>query len=146
MRIFCLFPCLARQKPARHLVIYILQNIIAILAATGAGLAIGLIGVRLSTGLLPAPGSLLIVALAEFWLASILAGALILAPPEAPALVMTLATPIVIWVGFIVPVIVVLGTIGEISWRSTWLTSLHWLAVMLAMAATLQWVGLSAPA
>ncbi|MEE4289616.1 MAG: hypothetical protein V2J14_09625 [Erythrobacter sp.] len=125
--------------------IYIFQNLLAILAATGAGLALGLIAVRLSKGLLPKPGSLVVVALAEFWLASILAGALILAPPEAPALVMALATPVVICIGFIVPVIAVLGAVGEISTRSCLLTGVHWLVVMLVMAGTLEWVGLTAP-
>lgn len=125
--------------------IYILQNLLAILAATGVGLAIGLVGVRLSRGLLPDPGALALVALAEFWLASILAGALILAPPEAPEWIMALATPFIIWIGFIVPVIAVLGAVGEISSRSSLLTSVHWLIVMLAMAAMLQWIGLSAP-
>ncbi|MEE4153068.1 MAG: hypothetical protein V2I27_02810 [Erythrobacter sp.] len=125
--------------------IYILQNFLAILAATGAGLAFGLVGVRLSKSLLPDPRALLIVAAAEFWLASILAGALILAPPEAPEWIMALATPLIIWIGFIVPVIAVMGAVGEISRRSSVLTSLHWLLVMLTMAATLQWIGLTPP-
>ncbi|MEM6856512.1 MAG: hypothetical protein AAF559_01455 [Pseudomonadota bacterium] len=125
--------------------IYIWQNLIAILAATGVGLALGLVGVQLSRSLVPNARALLIVAVSEFWLASILAGALILAPPQAPALVMVLATPLVIWIGFVVPVIVVQGAVQEISLRSTVLTGLHWLMVMFAMAGTLHYVGLSAP-
>lgn len=124
---------------------YILINFLAILAATGVGLGLGLIGVRLSRSLLPAPRALLFVAAAEFWLASILAGALILAPAQAPAWIMALATPFIIWIGFIVPVIAVLGAVGEISRRASVLTSLHWLLVMLAMAATLQGIGLTPP-
>jgi len=125
--------------------IYIWQNLIAILAATGAGLALGLLGVRLSKSLLPNGRALFIVAVSEFWLASILAGALILAPPQAPALIMVLATPVVIWIGFVVPVIAVQGAVQEISLRSTVLTGLHWLVVMLAMAGVLEYMGLSAP-
>lgn len=125
--------------------IYIWQNLIAILAATGAGLALGLLGVRLSKSLLPNGRALFIVAVSEFWLASILAGALILAPPQAPALIMVLATPVVIWIGFVVPVIAVQRAVQEISLRSTVLTGLHWLVVMLAMAGVLEYMGLSAP-
>jgi hypothetical protein len=101
--------------------------------------------VRLSKRLLPSPGALLVVALAEFWLACILAGALILAPPEAPQGVMALSTPFIIWIGFIVPVVAVSGAVSDISPRSAFVTCVHWLVVMLAMAATLQAVGLTAP-
>ncbi len=124
---------------------YILVNLLAILAATGVGLGLGLIGVLLSRNLLPDARALMVVALAEFWLASILAGALILAPPEAPQWIMALATPFIIWIGFIVPVIAVLGAVGEVSSRASVLIALHWLCVMLAMAVTLQWIGLSGP-
>ncbi|MEL6487601.1 MAG: hypothetical protein AAFQ13_10725, partial [Pseudomonadota bacterium] len=76
---------------------------------------------------------------------SLLAGALILAPAQAPAVVMALMTPFILWVGFIVPVIAVSGAVSDISARSTVLTALHWLIVMLAMGATLQVIGLTAP-
>lgn len=127
-----------------HRMIYILQNIVAICAATCVGLLLGLLAVRLSNGLLPSVSALLVIALAEFWMACILAGALILAPPEAPAWVMPLATPFIIWVGFVVPVIVVSGAVSELSARSAMRTAGHWLVVMLAMAATLQAIGLTA--
>ncbi len=125
--------------------IYIALNITAILAATIAGLVIGIVAVRLSKRLLPSPGALLVVALAEFWLVCILAGALILAPPEAPQWVMALATPFIIWIGFVVPVVAVSGAVSDISARSAFITCAHWLVVMLAMAATLQAIGLVAP-
>lgn len=125
--------------------IYILDNLLAILAATGTGLALGLVALRLSSGLLPHSGALIVIALAEFWMAGILAGALILAPPEAPPWVMALATPFVIWIGFVVPVIAVSGAVSELSPRSALRTSLHWLFVMLAIAATLQAIGLTPP-
>ena len=125
--------------------IYILENIAAILAATGAGLILGVVALRISSGLLPGLSALIVIALAEFWMACILAGALILAPPEAPAWVMALATPFIIWIGFVVPVIAVSGAVSELSWRSSLRTGLHWLVVMLAMAATLQAIGLTPP-
>jgi len=125
--------------------IYIFENLLAILVATGAALALGLLGVRLSRALLPDPTALAIVAFAEFWLASILAGALILAPPEAPQWIMAMATPFIIWIGFIVPVVAVMGAVGEISRRSSVLTALHWLVAMLTMAAVLQYIGLVPP-
>ncbi|MEL7319260.1 MAG: hypothetical protein AAFN04_11555 [Pseudomonadota bacterium] len=125
--------------------VYNLQNIAAIFAATTVGLLLGLLAVRISNGLLPSVWALCVVALAEFWMACILAGALILAPPQAPAWVMALATPFIIWIGFIAPVIAVSGAVSELSSRSSLRTSLHWLVVMLAMAATLQAIGLTAP-
>ncbi|MEM1196225.1 MAG: hypothetical protein AAGH57_08995 [Pseudomonadota bacterium] len=125
--------------------IYILDNILAILAASAVGLALGLAALRLSSGLLPHPGALIVIALAEFWMTCILAGALILAPPQAPIWVMALATPFVIWIGFVVPVIAVSGAVSELSRRSALRTSLHWLIVMLAIAATLQAIGLRPP-
>lgn len=126
--------------------IYILDNFLAILGATSVALVLGLIGLRMAKGFLPNAGSLLVVFAAEFWMACILAGALILAPTdEAPRWVMTLATPFVIWLGFVVPVTSVLGAFNELSARSTLRASLHWLVVMLAMAGTLQAIGLVAP-
>ncbi|MEM7700721.1 MAG: hypothetical protein AAF251_02175 [Pseudomonadota bacterium] len=125
--------------------IYILQNIVAICAATGVGLLLGLVALRLSSGLLPRVSALFVIALAEFWIACILTGALILAPPEATAWVMALATPVIIWIGFVVPVIAVSGAVGELPARSAARTAGHWLVVMLAMAATLQAIGLTPP-
>jgi len=125
--------------------VYILDNLVAILAATGVSLTLGLVAVFVSRSLLPNAKALVTVVLAEFWIASILAGALILAPAQAPAVVMALMTPFIIWVGFIVPVIAVSGAVSDISARSTVLTALHWLIVMLAMGATLQVIGLTAP-
>ena len=70
--------------------IYILTNIRAIALATVGGLIVGALYKLLGGAATGAPGlsaPLIVTAvLAEFWLASILAGALILAPPRAGAL------------------------------------------------------------
>jgi hypothetical protein len=125
--------------------IYILQNLFPILAATSVGLAIGLIAVRLSSGLLPSPAALAIIVIAEFWMTCILAGALILAPAEAPRWIMAMATPFIIWIGFVAPAIAVLGAVEEVTFRSSTRTIFHWLIVMMANAATLEAIGLVAP-
>ena len=85
--------------------IYIVLNIGAIAAATVLGLVIG--GLWLAAARLPRPALPVLagIALAEFWLAAILAGALILAPREAGAWVMALGSTVVIWIGFVVPVL-----------------------------------------
>ncbi|MEQ8772971.1 MAG: hypothetical protein RIC51_09080, partial [Erythrobacter sp.] len=85
--------------------IYIILNLLPIAAATLVGLAIGLVWLRASDILLPGWRTLAAAALAEFWLASILAGALILAPPQAGEWVMALGSAVVIWIGFVVPVL-----------------------------------------
>ena len=81
--------------------IYILQNFFPIFLATLAGLAIGLVWLRVSSILLPGWPTLVLAGVAEFWLAAILAGALILAPPEAGEWTMALGSAFVIWIGFV---------------------------------------------
>ena len=129
--------------------IYILNNLVPILGATLAGLLFGL-GWLKAFGRLGASTTLslpfaLVAVVAEFWLASILAGALILAPPQAGKWTMTIATPIVIWIGFIVPTLVV--TLGRRGIRTgaVLLECGHWLGTMVIQAVVLQLIGLSAP-
>ena len=125
--------------------VYILLNLLPIVAATLLGLAIGLVWLRVSGILLPGWATFAGAALAEFWLAAILAGALILAPPQAGAWTMALGSAFIIWIGFVVPVLWVtfmalgLGTARTVS------AALHWLAVMLGQAMLLQWIGLVPP-
>ena len=87
----------------------------------------------------------MLAALAEFWLAAILAGALILAPPEAPPLAMAAATPLVIWAGFVLPTIAVTSRYRGQGARTVAVDCLHWLAVMLVQALVLRAIGLVAP-
>jgi len=129
---------------------YIIVNVVAILLATCAGLVVG-VGYRMLAGqqvnLLEGHGrrpvSLAITAfVAEFWLCSILAGALILAPQQADPWVMALGSAVVIWIGFIVPVLVVTHLFRGLSLATALLDSAHWIAVLLAQAAVLHLVGL----
>jgi len=131
-------------------VIYIVQNLAPILAATLAGLMVGAAHHLLSGRAAQAPAatrpSLLLTALvAEFWLACILAGALILAPPEAPRWIMAMATPVVIWVGFVAPALVVTHAYRRISLRLAAFDAGHWLLVMLAQALVMTLIGLTPP-
>ncbi len=128
--------------------IYIVQNIVPILAATVAGLLFGIAWWKTIEGPWTARAALLFPVfafLAEFWLACILAGALILAPPEAPKWVMTIATPIVIWMGFVLPTLIVsYGRRGSTA-KTIALESGHRLAVMPLQAVVLQAIGLTLP-
>lgn len=125
--------------------IYILLNLVPIAAATALGLVIGVVWLRASDILLPGWKTLAGAALAEFWLASILAGALILAPPEAGEWVMALGSAVVIWIGFVVPVLWVTFMAYELGARRTLSSALHWLVVMVTQAFCMQWIGLSPP-
>ena len=125
--------------------IYIILNLLPIAAATALGLVIGLVWLRASDILLPGWKTLAGAALAEFWLASILAGALILAPPEAGEWVMALGSAVVIWIGFVVPVLWVTFMAYELGVSRTVSAALHWLVVMVAQALCMQSIGIAPP-
>jgi hypothetical protein len=118
--------------------IYIWLNLWPILAATIAGL----LAAGAGTALRPV-SRLAVCFLAAFWFASILAGALILAPPKGGVWTMTLGTAVVIWIGFVVPA-------GVINARrrgggGAAIDAGYWLAAMLAQAVVLRLVGLVPP-
>ena len=124
--------------------IYILDNIAAILAATVVGAAVGLVWLRVS-GRGVGPGGVLAAMLGLFWLAAILAGALILAPVDAGGWTIALGTPVIIWGGFLLPgFAATLPALGH-GWRTVVSASAVWLVAMLAMAAVLHAIGLNAP-
>lgn len=125
--------------------IYILINLAAIGAATLIGLLIGLAWLRASALALPGWKALIGAALAEFWLVAILAGALILAPDEAGAWVMALGSAVVIWAGFVVPVLWVTFAALRLPAGRTISAALHWLVVMAAQACVMQAIGLAPP-
>ncbi|WP_396594105.1 DUF1761 domain-containing protein [Brevundimonas sp. R86498] len=133
---------------------YILLNALPIAVATAAGLIAGLVfragatrigGPRSGavTGL--APGPLAVIALAEAWLAAILAGALILAPSEAGAWTMALGSAVVIWIGFVVPATVVNHVHRGLSAPAMAIDAGAWLVVMLVQAVVLKSIGLVPP-
>lgn len=126
--------------------IYIALNLLPILAATAAGLVAGLLLLRgLGTPLPSRPAVVAALIVAEGWLAAILAGALILAPDEAPAKVMALLTPVVIWAGFVLPAIAATHLLRGLGGRVARIDALHWLAVMLVQAFVLDAIGLAPP-
>ena len=124
---------------------YIVTNAVAILAATCAGLAIGALYAVLQGERSTSLGFIITAVLAEAWLASILAGAVILAPPQAGAWTMALGSAVIIWIGFVVPTLLVTTRFDGLSLRHGLVSIAHWLAVMLVQAAVLQAIGLVRP-
>jgi hypothetical protein len=134
--------------------IYILTNAYPILAATLAGLVFGvgyyflvdLAAVKSSNdGLAKLTVSAVSAFIAEAWFASILAGALILAPPEAGRWTMAIGSALVIWIGFIVPVLLVTYRTRALSARTALSDCGHWLGVIVIQALVLQTIGLQLP-
>ncbi|OYY90317.1 MAG: hypothetical protein B7Y45_08470 [Sphingomonas sp. 28-66-16] len=126
--------------------IYILLNLAPIAAATLLGLAIGFGYHRaignprsMSTGLV------VLAALGEFWLAAILAGALILAPDKADPWIMATGSAIVIWAGFVLPLLAITQVYRSAPRASVIGDSLHWLVVMLVQAVAMKLIGLVPP-
>ena len=125
--------------------IYIVQNIWPILAACLAGLLLGAAWLKLAGRSLPGAPTLLLAAVCLFWLAAILAGALILAPDEAGPWTMALGSSFIIWVGFVLPAFVATLRSAGAPWRSVAWTVSFWLVAMLVQAAIMQAVGLTKP-
>ncbi|WP_271078829.1 hypothetical protein [Aurantiacibacter sp. MUD61] len=125
--------------------IYILQNILPIGAATLAGLVLGWLWLRLSGRATPRAGIIALAAIAIFWLAAILAGALILAPQQAGVWAMTIGSAVVIWCGFVLPALAVTLAVGGARGKAITSAATYWLLAMLAMAAIMRLVGLTAP-
>jgi len=125
--------------------IYIAINGLPIALATIAGLVIGLIWLRASKILLPDWRLLALAGVAEFWIAAILAGALILAPPQAGEWTMALGSAFVIWIGFVMPSIVVTLLVHRFEKGAVVSAALHWLIVMLVQSTILKAWGLTPP-
>lgn len=129
---------------------YILTNLGSILAASVAGLVLSLVYHRIARrpGDLTPSGSLALLvtaAIAEFWLACILAGALILAPQQAGAWTMAIGSAVVIWIGFVLPTLAVTEAFRGVPATRIVADNLHWLVVMVAQAVVLHLAGLTAP-
>ncbi len=125
--------------------IYIALNAIPILAATAAGLLFGYFYAALLRMRGVSPTIFLTVVIAEFWLAAILAGALILAPAKQGVWTMTLGSAFVIWIGFVVPVIMTSYRFRRLSVRAALMDCMHWLGVMIIQATILRLIGLTPP-
>ena len=125
--------------------IYIVLNALPILAATAGGLLFGYFYAALMRMHGVSPAIFFTVALAEFWLAAILAGALILAPAKEGVWTMTLGSAFVIWIGFVAPVMMTSYRFRRLRVRTALLDSAHWLGVMLIQAIVLRLIGLTPP-
>lgn len=129
--------------------IYIWLNLGPILAATALGLVLAVAWHRLPGApslALGRPALVIATSLAEFWLAAILAGALILAPKDqAGPWVMALGSGFVIWAGFVLPTLLV-SQLYRGAPASHIVRELgYWLVLMMLQAALLQTLGLIAP-
>lgn len=128
--------------------IYIYLNLLPILTATVIGLAIGALYRATFDPVAPPEmslGALVIAALGSFWFASILAGALILAPPKAAPWVMAVGTAVVIWAGFVLPVVAITQTYRRARVASIVGDAAYWLVAMTAQAVAMKVIGLVAP-
>lgn len=126
--------------------IYIVDNALPILIATLAGLVVGVVYDRLRGGTRRLGALALTAFIAELWLCAILAGALILAPADkGSAWTMALGSAFVIWIGFVLPSLVVTHRYRAQPWRIALSDSGHWLGVMLVQATVLQLIGLTQP-
>lgn len=129
--------------------IYIVLNGGAILAATLAGLMLGLLyqagADRRQVAAWRRAGTLVTAFVAQAWLCAILAGALILAPPKGSVWTMTIGSAVVIWLGFVVPSLCAAYCLRALAWRAALVDCGYWLAVMLAQAVVLRLIGLVPP-
>ena len=125
--------------------IYILKNLFPIGVATLLGLAIGWAFAAFFEIPLPSAGAIALIVLCEFWLAAILAGALILAPDKAGPWTMALGTAFIIWIGFVAPSFIVYLLMARLKWWAILGIVLHWLVVMLVQTLAMKAIGLQAP-
>ncbi len=93
----------------------------------------------------PGPGPALVLLLAQLWLCAILAGALILAPAEAPRPVMAAATPAVIWAGFVLPSVTATLVLRGVGAGRALSDAALWLVASLLQALVLEVSGLVPP-
>jgi hypothetical protein len=121
--------------------IYIAINALPILAAALAGLAFGALWYRRGVTL----GVIATAFLAGAWLAAILAGALILAPPKSGVWTMTIGSAVVIWAGFVAPALVASYRLRGLSWRTVAADSGYWLGAMVVQAIVMRLIGLTSP-
>jgi len=127
--------------------IYILINVAPILVATAIGLLLGA-GYR-ATFDRGAPRlnvlTLVIATLGLFWFASILAGALILAPPKAAPWIMAVGSAVVIWAGFVLPVVAITQSYRGARGGQIARDAAFWLGTMVAQAVVMKLIGLAPP-
>lgn len=132
--------------------IYIWLNLGPILVATAIGLLLGAAhratgdragGDRASARI--SVGMRVIATLGLFWFASILAGALILAPPRAAPWIMAVGSAVVIWAGFVAPVVAITERYRGVGAAVIVRDCAWWLVTMVAQAVAMKLIGLVPP-
>ncbi len=121
--------------------IYIWLNAMPILVAALVASGLGAIWFHPR----PKAGTVAVLFLAQAWLAAILAGALILAPPKGGVWTMTIGSAVVIWAGFVAPVVVASYRLRAIAWHRVMQDAGYWLAAMVLEAALMRVMGLVPP-
>jgi hypothetical protein len=89
------------------------------------------------------PGAIALGVLSSIWIAAILAGALLIAPVPTGVWVVTLVTPVILWIGFILPALLASMSARGVAWSRTLADSAAWLAALLLQASVLRLVGLT---
>ena len=128
--------------------IYIYLNLLPILTATAIALLIGAAyRATLDRGAprIVSIRTLVVAALGSFWFASILAGALILAPPKAAPWIMAVGTAVVIWAGFVLPAVAITQSYRRARAAQIVGDCGYWLVVMVAQAVAMKLIGLVPP-
>lgn len=137
--------------------IYIWLNIVPILLATAAAFAFGagyytLLGKPWmaaasldAKSIKPTPWPFIIAFVAEFWIASIQAGALIVAPAFDSPWTMAIGTAIILWLSFVMPTMLVNHQYEGRPLSLTLINGGHWLGVFLIQVIVLQAMGLVPP-
>ncbi len=140
------FGAIRHHSDGERRVIYILLNLLPIAVATAVGLGIGYAWrMTLGSGGRMGAGMVTLAALGEFWLAAILAGALILAPPKADPWIMAIGSAVVIWAGFVLPAVAITLAHRGVAARGVVTDALHWLVVMTLQAVLMKAIGLVPP-
>lgn len=121
--------------------IYIVINAIPIIIAALTAVGLGAIWYRRAVS----TPTLLTILLAHLWLGSILAGALILAPPKGDVWTMTIGSAVVIWAGFVAPTLAASYRLRGQSWRNVTNDAGFWLVAMVLQASLMRVIGLTPP-
>jgi len=125
---------------------YVTHNLIVILAAALAGFLVSLLYMALlGSGRKNGIGFLAFAAFAQFWLAAVLGGVLLLVAESDRSWTATLAMLLAIWVGLVAPPLLVTLHFRGVARVRAAADSLHWLGVLLVQGCILQWLGLRPP-
>ncbi len=87
---------------------------------------------------------MILAGIAQFWLATVLAGILLLAPPTGRPWISMLMIVFIIWVGLMVPALMVTLRFRGHPGPMAAADSLHWLLVLLVQASIMTSLGLTA--